>query len=101
MGRPKGLVKTGGRKAGTPNRNTQDLIERLATLGCDPIEGLARIAMDPATKPELKFRCFAELAQYVHPKRKATDILIESTEQPPKLVIEYIGCPATAPVLTP
>ena len=74
MGRPKGLVKTGGRKAGTPNRNIQDLIEALDGLGCDPIEGLARIALDPTTKLELKVRCFAELAQYVYPNRKATDM---------------------------
>ena len=92
MGRPKGLAKTGGRKAGTPNRNTQALIETLDSLGCNPIEGLARIALDPTTKLELRVRCFAELAQYVYPKRRATDIsLNESTEQSPKLVIEYIG----------
>lgn len=98
MGRPKGLAKTGGRKAGTPNRNTQALIEILDSLGCNPIEVLARIALDPTTKPELKVRCFAELAQYVHPKRRATDIsLIESIEQQPKLVIEYIGCASPPP----
>jgi hypothetical protein len=50
MGRPKGLAKTGGRKLGTPNRNSQVLSERLESLGCDPIEGLAKIALDPATK---------------------------------------------------
>src|SRR5215468_6513257 len=92
MGRPKGLAKTGGRRLGTLNKNSQALSERLESLGCDPIEGLAKIALDPATKPELKVRCFAELAQYVYPKRKATDISLNgSTEQQPKIVIEYIG----------
>lgn len=36
--------KTGGRTAGTPNRDTQDVTAKLAALGCDPIAGLAAIA---------------------------------------------------------
>ena len=71
MSRPGGLPKTGGRKSGTPNKRTLDLAQKLEALGCDPIEGLARIAMEPTTAPELKVRCYAELAQYVHAKRKA------------------------------
>ena len=65
--------KTGGRVAGTPNKRTQDVIERLAALNCDPVEGMARIAMDGANSPELRGRMFAELAQYVAPKRKAVE----------------------------
>ncbi len=65
--------KTGGRVAGTPNKRTQDVIERLDALGCDPILGMARIAMDEANSPELRGRMFSELAQYVAPKRRASD----------------------------
>ena len=65
--------KTGGRVAGTPNKRTQDVIERLALLGCNPIEGMARIAMDEANSPELRGRMYAELAQYVAPNRKAVE----------------------------
>ncbi|MCU0500604.1 MAG: hypothetical protein MUC51_02350 [Anaerolineae bacterium] len=65
--------KTGGRTAGTPNKRTQDVIERLAALNCDPIAGMARIAMDEANSPELRGRMFSELAQYVAPKRKAVE----------------------------
>jgi hypothetical protein len=103
MGRPKGLAKTGGRKLGTPNKNSQALSERLESLGCDPIEGLARIALDPATKPELKVRCFAELAQYVYPKRKAVDLALNEWDESrsPKVVIEYIGRPDRTSALTP
>jgi hypothetical protein len=95
MGRPKGLAKTGGRKLGTPNKNSQALSERLENLCCDPLEGLAKIALDPATKPELKFRCFAELAQYVYPKRKAVDLALNEWDEnrSPKVIIEYIGRP--------
>ena len=66
--------KTGGRKAGTPNKRTLELVERLEALGCDPIEGMAQLAMNPSTAPELRGRMFAELAGYLHPKRKAVEV---------------------------
>ena len=78
MGRHKGGPKTGGRVKGTPNRKTQVLVEKLERLGCDPIEGMARIAEAPETVPELKVRCYAELAQYVYPKRKAVEMTVEA-----------------------
>ncbi len=66
--------KTGGRRAGTPNKRTQELVERLEVLGCDPIEGMARIAMDSSSPPELRGRMYAELAGYVYPKRRAVEV---------------------------
>jgi hypothetical protein len=48
--------------------------EKLAALGFDPIEGLARIAMDDKSSRELKARCCIELAQYLHPKRSPVEI---------------------------
>lgn len=65
--------KTGGRVAGTPNRKTRDIADLLESLDCDPIRGMARIAMNKKTRPELRGRMFAELAQYVYPKRKAIE----------------------------
>jgi len=41
-----GSTKTGGRAKGTPNKKTQDVIDRLKELNCDPIEGMAKIAMN-------------------------------------------------------
>jgi hypothetical protein len=38
----------------TPNKATSDVLATLASLGCDPIEGMARIAMDTANAPELR-----------------------------------------------
>jgi hypothetical protein len=43
--------RRGGRKKGTPNKLTQDVMAKLEALGCDPIEGMARIALGEA-------RCF-------------------------------------------
>ena len=65
--------KTGGRKPGTPNKKTQELQMRLLHVGCDPIEGMAMLAMDTKNSPELRGRMYAELAQYVAPKRKAVE----------------------------
>lgn len=76
-GRPLGQPKTGGRKKGTPNKGTLTVAEKLLALGCDPIEGMARIAMDERNSPETRGRYFSELAQYVYPKRKPVDISIE------------------------
>jgi hypothetical protein len=76
-GRPLGHPKTGGRQKGTPNRATQDVAEKIAALGCDPIEGLAKIAMDGKNSAELRARCYMDLAQYVHPKRKPVDVAMQ------------------------
>lgn len=77
--------KTGGRKAGTPNKRSLEVAERLADMGIDPIERLALIAQmaeqdaqaaeDGARLPHLQLAkdCYKELAQYVAPKRKAVE----------------------------
>ena len=90
MSRPRGLPKTGGRVSGTPNRKTHELAEKLEKLGCDPIGGLAQLAMNTETAPELRVRCYAELAQYVHPKRKAMDLGSAKDSEPLRIVVERI-----------
>ena|ERR1022692_1660138 len=72
--------KTGGRAAGTPNRKTQEVAELLESLGCDPIAGMASIAGNERNPPELRGRMYAELAQYVHPKRKSVDANITGAD---------------------
>lgn len=74
---------------GVPNRRTADLTARLEQLGCDPIEGMALLAMDLNNPPELRGRMYAELAQYVAPKRRALDL---STNNMPPVLIR-IGIP--------
>ena len=76
-GKPLGGPKTGGRKKGTPNKATLTIAEKLEALGCDPIEGMARIAMDEKNSPETRGRYYSELAQYLYPKRKAVDVSVE------------------------
>jgi hypothetical protein len=67
-------AKTGGRKVGTPNKRSLAIEEKLAALGCDPIVGMARIAMDHANPVEVRAAMFRELAQYVAPKRRAIEV---------------------------
>ena len=71
---PNGKVSGSGRKKGTPNKRTAEVQDRLQALGCDPITGMARIAMNRKNPPELRGRMFSELAQYMHPKRKAIEV---------------------------
>jgi len=68
--------RRGGRKAGTPNKKTQSVIDRLNELNCDPIEGMAEIASQAMSNGELQLAgaMYKELAQYVAPKRKAIEI---------------------------
>jgi hypothetical protein len=67
-----------GRPKGALNKRTRDVIDRLAALRCDPIAGMAKIAMDKKTPLEIRARMYSELAQYVAPKRKA----LEHSAQP-------------------
>ena len=64
-----------------------------STLDCfhagDPIEGLARIALDPNTDVAIKVRCFIELAAYVYSKRKPIDSMPESSDL--TVNVEFIG----------
>jgi hypothetical protein len=62
-----------GRPKGALNKRTLDVIDKLATERCDPIAGMTRIAMNKKNPVELRARMFAELAQYVAPKRKAME----------------------------
>ena len=69
-----GGYRYGGRQKGTPNRKTQEVAEKLQALGCDPIEGMARLAMDPTVDVAIRAQMLKELAQYLYPKRKALEV---------------------------
>ncbi len=81
--------KTGGRVKGTPNKRTLDVVLRLENIGCDPIEGMAKLAMDSTNSPELRGRMYSELAQYIYPKRRAAELNFDDQE-PVALKISWI-----------
>lgn len=65
--------RRGGRAKGTPNKITTDVAAKLAAIGCDPLLGMAHIAMDESVPIEVRLRGYSELAKYVSPQRKAVD----------------------------
>jgi hypothetical protein len=88
--------KTGGRIKGTPNKRTLEISELLESLDCEPVEGMARIAMDTRNPVELRGRMFSELAQYVFPKRRATEI---KTDTGPRVTFNISNEPLPNPPL--
>jgi Family of unknown function (DUF5681) len=66
-----------GRPKGSKNKQTLAVTELLEALGCDPIEGMAMIAMDEKADPTLRAQIYKELAQYIAPKRKAVEMKTE------------------------
>jgi len=80
--------RRGGRTAGTPNKRTVELVERLAELACDPVEGLVRIANDPATDAALRARVYADLLPYLFPRRKSVE-LADPNGDPVQLIVRW------------
>ena len=72
-GRPPGLAKTGGRARGTPNRATSALKEKLASLDCDPMEELVKIARDSKTETATKVSIYSLLMRHTTPIPKPVD----------------------------
>ena len=67
--------KTGGRQKGTPNKDTKALQDRIASKypGWDPVEAMAEIARDEQNDVMVRLAALKEIAQYIHPKRKAIE----------------------------
>lgn len=103
MARPKndGKGRLGGRKKGTPNKNTQSLIDKANELGVDPYEVLLLFAGDKYKElgykkkqngespipPSLRASCASDACQYIHPKRKSIDLKNEDGSLKPQVVI--------------
>lgn len=80
-------MKTGGRKAGTPNKRTLLVKERLENLGLDPIEEMVHLYREVRdSDSRLAVMLLKELAQYVHPKRKAIEVALETEQEPIKVI---------------
>ena len=102
----KGL-KTGGRKAGTPNKQTQELQTIAEEFSVEPFKFLLMVMnndlvglglkkeMGPGDEYEfvkdipfpLRMRAAMELCTYLYPKRKAVEIRNEEPTEPPKFII--------------
>jgi hypothetical protein len=67
-------AKTGGRQAGTPNKDKAKLLDMLANEfpDWDPVIAMAKIATT-TSDIELRLQACKEVAQYVHPKLKSIE----------------------------
>jgi hypothetical protein len=68
--------RTAGRKKGTPNKRTAELLDILSSKWPDyhPVVAMAALANDETVEIELRFQAHKEVAQYVAPKRKAIEV---------------------------
>ena len=61
------MARTGGRQPGTPNKRTGEIEEKLKRLNCDPIAGMARLAMDETAPLVIGPPCFGSLPPMSRP----------------------------------
>ena len=76
MAKSIGSIKTGGRVAGTPNKRTLSLIEKLDSLGIDPV--IEIIEHYSTLEAKEKITVMMNLLPYILPKRKPIEVI----EQP-------------------
>jgi|TARA_Y100000361_G_C11155842_1_gene344084 hypothetical protein len=76
--------KAVGRKKGSRNKGSKvsaseklRQVEEQLGVTVDPLEGMARIAVDPNSDVQTQLSALRELAKYVYPQRKAVDMSIE------------------------
>ena len=65
--------KTGGRKAGTPNKRTAELVDAARASGRTPLEYMLGVQNDPAASPERRDAMARAAAPYVHPRMSAPE----------------------------
>lgn len=87
MARPIGLPKTGGRRKGTVNKRTQNLMEILEQLNTS----LPQMALNllPDLKPEKQADVILKLMDFVYPKRKSMDLSL-TNDRPYQTLAEIV-----------
>ena len=84
MPRQKGAPKTGGRKAGTPNRVTLDIRELAQVYGESALGTLVCIMGDASSPPETRIRAASMLLDRAYGK-PTESIQASITQEPPEL----------------
>lgn len=79
MSRPIGIAKTGGRKAGTPNKKTHVIRGLMDDLQFDPFAKLVELL--PDLKPHIQAQICLKLMDYKYSKRKAVEDFYEVDNQ--------------------
>lgn len=96
MPRPKGLAKTGGRQAGTPNKRTPEEAQIFEALGGPRGEVYAQklheIAALPHNDIHARLKAIALIAPYVWPKPK--ELTAEGQATAIATVVNHIHLPS-------
>lgn len=72
-GRKPGTPKTGGRKKGSLNKRTREMLEKANNAGLTPLEYMMRILQDETADPALRFEAAKAAAPYKHPRLTAVE----------------------------
>jgi hypothetical protein len=83
-----GTRKTGGRKKGTPNRRTNQLVDQLAKLNLDIPAEIAKVL--PDLEPEARAKVLMDLMSFLFPKRKAIELSSQEALQDRCIKIEFV-----------
>jgi hypothetical protein len=86
VARIKGSKKTGGRKKGTPNKQTALVEQIVADNDFNPILAMVKIAKDANTPLDLKLRASMAIAEYLYPKRRAIETTPAAVQVPPFII---------------
>jgi hypothetical protein len=84
--------KSGGRRVGSPNKRTVELKELLKSKypDWDPVLQLAAVAQNTEVELALRVQCAKEVAPYLYPKRKSTEISA-ATQEPVYFDLNFGG----------
>lgn len=77
-----------GRKAGVPNKKT-DILAICEGVGLNPFLELAKIASD--SSHERRFDAIKELCQYIEPKKKSVDVVVDPEANKIEVIIKRYG----------
>ena len=83
--------KTGGRKKGVPNKNTQERLAGLIAGGITPLEYMLSIVRDTTAEHRRREAMAQASAPYIHPKLTSTEITGDQNKPiQHKLRIEFV-----------
>lgn len=69
-----GARPNAGRKAGAPNKKTQEMQEMVAATGITPLQYLLSVMRDTANEPKERLAAATAAAPYVHAKLSQVDM---------------------------
>lgn len=79
-GRPKGSPKVGGRKKGTPNKSSRNLLERLDRARFDPVTEYIRL-YEAVIDPDKKLAMLTYLFAHIFPRLKEIELPLDEPAQ--------------------